>query len=55
MNKGEVLRRARERRGMTLQDIAEKLGVSVNFVWMVEKGRRQLPERLEEQWVETLR
>ena len=55
MTVGQILRRARERRGLALIDVAEALGVSVNFVAMVETGKRQLPERLEKKWVEAVR
>lgn len=47
MSPGEILRSVREKRGMTLKDVAEHVGVSVAFVCDVELGRRPLTlERL---------
>lgn len=37
---GEKLQRLRERRGMSLQQLADLLEVSKSFIWKVEQGQK---------------
>lgn len=39
---GERLRRLRRQRGLSLYEIARRLGRSYNFVWQAERGYRPL-------------
>lgn len=36
---GELVRRHRLRLKMTLQEVADRVGVSKSHVWMIEQGR----------------
>jgi transcriptional regulator with XRE-family HTH domain len=38
---GSLLRRARLERGMRVREVAEKAGISVSYLAMVESGRRR--------------
>ena len=47
---GEELRVLRTRRHQTQQDMADVLGVSENFLSMVEKGKKPIPDK----WIDLL-
>ena len=47
---GEELRVLRARRHQTQQDMADVLGVSENFLSMVEKGKKPIPDK----WIDIL-
>src|SRR2546430_13866780 len=52
---GEELRDARERKSLTQQQVAERLGVTQAYFSMLENGRRVLPARLARRAVTVLR
>lgn len=41
----ERIKRIRNELGMTQSDFAEKLNLSQNFIWMIEKGSREPSDR----------
>jgi len=48
------LRTARENKYLTLQELAQELGVTWQYVSYIERGERPMPERLEKKWREIL-
>ena len=38
---GLSLRMVRKKRGLTQHDLAHAVGVSVNYIWLIENGRRK--------------
>lgn len=52
---GRELRELREKLGLTLSDVAVRLGVSVQYVCDVESGRKSFPPAKLKAWAEVLR
>ena len=39
----ESIKQCRESRGFTQEDIAEKMGISKQFIFQIEQGERKIP------------
>jgi transcriptional regulator with XRE-family HTH domain len=38
---GRSLRMVRNKRGLKLREIADAVGVTVNYIWLIENGQRK--------------
>ena len=43
---GKVIRTVRNLRGITQRELAEKLKVTENYIWMVENGRSDVSQKM---------